>query len=160
MMPLLVPIVQSLFAQGLGTLANAVIAKGQDAIEQKLGVKLESADPMMLRQLEADHEEFLLNAVIEKREQELQFQAAQEKAVTERWSADMGSDSWLSKNIRPMVLIFLLSAYSVFSLLSAFGVNIAPSYVELLGQWGMLVMTAYFGGRTLEKIASIKESSK
>jgi hypothetical protein len=63
------------------------------------------------------------------------------------------SDSWLSKNIRPMTLIFLLVAYSGFAIASIFEYETRGAYVELLGQWGMLVMSFYFGGRTMEKIA-------
>lgn len=74
------------------------------------------------------------------------------KAVTERWQADMTSDSWLSKNIRPMTLVYILTAYVLFALLDGAGYKISESYVNLLGQWGMLVMTAYFGGRTIEKV--------
>jgi hypothetical protein len=74
------------------------------------------------------------------------------KAVTERWQADMASDSWLSKNIRPMTLVYILTAYVLFALLDGAGYKISESYVNLLGQWGMLVMTAYFGGRTIEKV--------
>ena len=73
--------------------------------------------------------------------------------LTERTKADMASDSWLSKNIRPMTLIFLLIAYSGFAIASIFDYETRGAYVELLGQWGMLVMSFYFGGRTMEKIA-------
>ena len=73
--------------------------------------------------------------------------------LTERMKADMSSDSWLSKNIRPMVLIFLLLAYSGFAIASIFNYETRGAYVELLGQWGMLVMSFYFGGRTMEKLA-------
>jgi hypothetical protein len=76
--------------------------------------------------------------------------------VTDRHKADMGSDSWLSKNIRPMTLIFILLAYSTFAMMSAFNLNTNQAYVELLGQWGMLIMSFYFGGRTLEKIMDMK----
>jgi uncharacterized membrane protein (DUF106 family) len=76
--------------------------------------------------------------------------------LTERAKADMASDSWLSKNIRPMTLIFILVVYTVFALMSAFGHNANESYVTLLGQWGMLIMSFYFGGRTLEKILAMK----
>ena len=62
-------------------------------------------------------------------------------------------NSWLSKNIRPMVLIFLLLAYSGFAIASIFNYETRGAYVELLGQWGMLVMSFYFGGRTMEKLA-------
>lgn len=74
------------------------------------------------------------------------------KAVTERWQADMTSDSWLSKNIRPMTLIAIFVAYFIFAGLSAANINVNESYVKLLGEWGQLIMLAYFGGRTAEKI--------
>jgi hypothetical protein len=76
--------------------------------------------------------------------------------LTDRLKADMGSDSWLSKNIRPMTLIFILVAYSTFAMMSAFNLDTNERYVELLGQWGMLIMSFYFGGRTLEKIMDMK----
>jgi hypothetical protein len=76
--------------------------------------------------------------------------------LTDRLKADMGSDSWLSKNIRPMTLIFILLAYSTFAMMSAFDYDTNQAYVELLGQWGMLIMSFYFGGRTLEKIMDMK----
>ncbi len=77
--------------------------------------------------------------------------------VTDRWKADMSSDSWLSKNIRPMTLIYILSAYLLFALMSAFGLSVNETYVTLLGQWGQIVMLAYFGGRTLEKVMEKKK---
>jgi hypothetical protein len=86
-------------------------------------------------------------------ELELEFYKIEQNNLTDRHKADMSSDSWLSKNIRPMVLIFLLFAYSSFAVASIFGLETRGAYVELLGQWGMLVMSFYFGGRTMEKIA-------
>jgi hypothetical protein len=76
--------------------------------------------------------------------------------LTKRQQADMLSDSWLSKNIRPMTLIAILTGYFMFALMSAYGMNAHQAYVELLGQWGMLIMSFYFGGRTLEKIMDMK----
>jgi len=76
--------------------------------------------------------------------------------LTERLKADMGSDSWLSKNIRPMSLIAIFTGYFTFAMMSAFGYNANESYVQLLGNWGMLVFGAYFGSRSLEKIAEIR----
>jgi hypothetical protein len=76
--------------------------------------------------------------------------------LTERLKADMGSDSWLSKNIRPMTLLAILVGYFTFAMMSAFGRDANQAYVELLGQWGMLIMSFYFGGRTLEKIIDMK----
>ena len=77
--------------------------------------------------------------------------------LTQRMQADMASDSWLSKNIRPLTLIYILVAYFILAILDAALVDIADSFVELLGQWGMLVMSFYFGGRTLEKIMDMKK---
>jgi hypothetical protein len=76
--------------------------------------------------------------------------------TTDRWKADMGSDSWLSKNIRPMSLIAIFVAYFVFTMMSAFGFSAQESYVQLLGQWGQIIFLAYFGGRTVEKLADMK----
>ena len=76
--------------------------------------------------------------------------------VSDRWKADMSSDSWLSKNIRPMSLIAIFTGYFVFAMMSAFGYNANESYVTLLGNWGMLVFGAYFGSRSLEKITEIR----
>ena len=76
--------------------------------------------------------------------------------LTDRLKADMASDSWLSKNIRPMTLIAILGGYFTFAMMSAFGKDTNESYVQLLGQWGMLIMSFYFGGRTLEKIIDMK----
>jgi hypothetical protein len=86
-------------------------------------------------------------------EVELEFYKIEQNNLTDRLKADMASDSWLSKNIRPATLIFLLFAYSGFAVASIFGFETRGAYVELLGQWGMLVMSFYFGGRTMEKIA-------
>lgn len=76
--------------------------------------------------------------------------------LTDRLKADMASDSWLSKNIRPMTLLIILGGYFIFAMMSAFDKDTNERYVELLGQWGMLIMSFYFGGRTLEKIIDMK----
>ncbi len=77
--------------------------------------------------------------------------------VSTRWNADMASDSWLSKNIRPMSLVAIFAGYFLFAMMSAFGLNANEAYVTLLGQWGMLIMGAYFGGRTVEKLAEMRK---
>jgi hypothetical protein len=88
---------------------------------------------------------------------ELNADNIESQELTKRAEADMRSDSWLSKNIRPMTLIFILFTYTVFGLMSAWNIEVNQSYVELLGQWGMLIMSFYFGGRTLEKILAMKD---
>ena len=87
---------------------------------------------------------------------ELQADTAEAQELTKRAQADMSSDSWLSKNIRPLTLIAILSGYFTFAMMSAFGLESNQNYVTLLGNWGMLVMSFYFGGRTLEKIVDMK----
>jgi uncharacterized membrane protein (DUF106 family) len=86
----------------------------------------------------------------------LQADMNEQDNLTKRTEADMKSDSWLSKNIRPMTLIFILLTYTVFGMMSAWEIEVNYNYVELLGQWGMLIMSFYFGGRTLEKIMDMK----
>jgi hypothetical protein len=117
-----------------------------NAIASKLGVE---ATPSAVTQALKDNPELASKLKeIDCKEYEIE-----QNNLTERMKADMSSDSWLSKNIRPMVLIFLLVAYSGFAIASIFEYETRGAYVELLGQWGMLVMSFYFGGRTMEKLA-------
>jgi len=171
MVPIVGALLGTLAQNGLTLLSSAIQAKGKEVVEKTLGVKI-SDDPSpeevsKLRQLQYDHEERLLELGIEKArlEQEelkalLAAQVAQENNVTDRWKADMASDSWLSKNVRPGTLVYLLTAYLIFALLDGYGYKISESYVSLLGQWGMLVMTAYFGGRTVEKVMEMRNKGK
>jgi hypothetical protein len=99
----------------------------------------------------------LLKMQQEGRLAELQADVKEQEELTKRLEADMTSDSWLSKNIRPMTLVAIFTGYFTFAMMSAFGHNANEEYVTLLGQWGMLVMSFYFGGRTLEKILAMKE---
>ena len=87
---------------------------------------------------------------------DIQAAITEAQELTKRLQADMSSDSWLSKNIRPLTLIAILVGYFTFAMMSAFNIETNKSYVELLGQWGMLIMSFYFGGRTLEKIIDMK----
>jgi hypothetical protein len=116
------------------------------AIADKLGV---DATPSAVTQALKDNPDLALKL----KEIDCKEYEVEQSNLTERMKADMASDSWLSKNIRPMVLVFLLVAYSGFAIASMFDLETRGAYVELLGQWGMLVMSFYFGGRTMEKIA-------
>jgi len=89
----------------------------------------------------------------------MQADMVEQGELTKRQQNDMASDSWLSKNIRPMTLIAILAGYFVFAMLSAFDIDTNSKYVELLGQWGMLIMSFYFGGRTLEKIIDMRSKN-
>ena len=171
MIPIVASLLGTLAENGLGLLSSAIQAKGKQVVEQTLGVKISDTpspeEVSKLRQLQYDHEERLLELGIEKArlEQEelkalLAAQASQDNNVTDRWKSDMASDSWLSKNVRPGTLVYLLTAYLIFALLDGYGYKISESYVNLLGQWGMLVMTAYFGGRTVEKVMEMRRKDK
>lgn len=124
-----------------GPMGGAAIA----AIADKLGVPATIA--AVTNTLESNPE-----LAVKLREIDTKAFEVEQVNVTERWKADMGSDSWLSKNIRPMTLIYILSAYLLFAMMSAFGLSVNETYVTLLGQWGQIVMLAYFGGRTVEKV--------
>jgi hypothetical protein len=91
---------------------------------------------------------------------EIQADTVAMQETSKRWQADMASDSWLSKNIRPMTLVFILLVFCTFSLMSAWKIDVNESYVKLLGEWGQLIMLAYFGGRTVEKIMDMKAKEK
>tara|TARA_Y100000361_G_C10922110_1_gene219482 strand:- start:6 stop:398 length:393 start_codon:yes stop_codon:yes gene_type:complete len=81
------------------------------------------------------------------------YEVEMEKNVTDRWNADMNSDSWLSKNVRPMVLIFLVVCTVLLIFIDAghLKFNVKESYVDLLQIVLITVIGAYFGGRSLEK---------
>ena len=99
----------------------------------------------------------LLKMQQEGRLAELNADNIEAQELTKRHEADMASDSWMSKNIRPGTLVFILIVYSTFAMMSAWDIEVNNNYVELLGQWGMLIMSFYFGGRTLEKIMDMKK---
>ena len=109
-------------------------------------------DPEAKAKAQLDLAKMAQDGELAKMANETDLYKSEQAGVSDRWKADMASDSWLSKNIRPMTLAYILSAYLALAVLDGFGFRVAESYVTLLGQWGMLVMSAYFGGRTLEKI--------
>ena len=82
------------------------------------------------------------------------YQVEMEKNITARWVADQKSDSWLSKNVRPMVLIFLIVCTMLLIFIDAGAIkfNVKDSYVDLLQLVLITVIGAYFGGRSLEKV--------
>ena len=153
-------ILAPLLANGLNLVANAVMAKGKDYVEKKLGVELKPdmspEDLAKVQIAQMEHEEELLRIRMEEKKLDIEAFKAEAEAVSQRWTADMSSDSWLSKNIRPMTLIALLFGYFMFAAMSAFGHDANEAYVTLLGQWGQIVMLAYFGGRTVEKVMDMR----
>jgi hypothetical protein len=110
-------------------------------------------DPEAKAKAQLELQKMAQDGELQKMANETKLFEVEQNNLTERLKADMGSDSWMSKNIRPLTLVFLLVAYSGFAIASIFEYETRGAYVELLGQWGMLVMSFYFGGRTMEKIA-------
>jgi len=82
------------------------------------------------------------------------YEVEMEKNITSRWEADLKSDSWLSKNVRPMVLIFLIvcTMLLIFIDAGALKFNVKDSYIDLLQMVLITVIGAYFGGRSFEKV--------
>jgi hypothetical protein len=82
------------------------------------------------------------------------YEVEMEKNITSRWEADLKSDSWLSKNVRPMVLIFLIVCTMLLIFIDAGAIkfNVKDSYIDLLQLVLITVIGAYFGGRSLEKV--------
>ena len=81
-------------------------------------------------------------------------EAEMEKNITSRWEADLKSDSWLSKNVRPLVLIFLIVCTMLLIFIDAGAIkfNVKDSYIDLLQMVLITVIGAYFGGRSFEKV--------
>ena len=82
------------------------------------------------------------------------YEVEMEKNITSRWEADLKSDSWLSKNVRPMVLIFLIVCTMLLIFIDAGAINfeVKDTWVDLLQLVLITVIGAYFGGRSLEKV--------
>jgi hypothetical protein len=82
------------------------------------------------------------------------YQVEMEKNITARWQVDLKSDSWLSKNVRPLVLIFLIvcTMLLIFIDAGALSFEVKSSWVDLLQLVLITVIGAYFGGRSLEKV--------
>ena len=82
------------------------------------------------------------------------YEAQMQKEVSERWKVDMSSDSWLSKNIRPLVLIFLVvsTVLMIFIDAGVIAFEVKDTWVDLLQLVLITVIGAYFGGRSLEKV--------
>ena len=82
------------------------------------------------------------------------YEVEMEKNITARWEADLKSDSWLSKNVRPLVLIFLIVCTVLLIFIDAGALNfeVKSSWVDLLQLVLITVIGAYFGGRSLEKV--------
>ena len=151
----LVPILTSLIQNGLGTIAGAVEAKGKQVVEQKLGVTIPDLPVGMtpdkvaeLKEAQMKHEEWLVS-------QMAAAEASAQDNVTKRWQADMGSDVWLAKNIRPLVLLGLFLLLLGMVVADSLGATFSQATYDLVGAALNIVFVAYFAGRSAEKGISI-----
>ena len=133
---------------------DALISVGGKLIDKLI------PDPEAKAKAQLDLAKMAQDGELAKLANDTELYKAEQNNLSARHTADMASDSTLSKNIRPMTLIAIFIGYFVFAMMSAFKLEVNETYVTLLGQWGMLVMSFYFGGRTLEKIMDMKAKNE
>ena len=106
-------------------------------------------------------EEEKLEAAQKVKELVSNYEVEMEKQITDRWKSDMDSDSWLSKNVRPMVLIFLVVATVLMIFIDAGTIKfvVEEKWTDLLQIVLITVIGAYFGGRSLEKVKRQKDEN-
>ena len=123
---------------------NKIFSGGASKLVESVGGVLDNVITTDEEKLEAKRK---LKEVI------LSHEAEMEKNITDRWSADMNSDSWLSKNVRPMTLIFLVVSTVLMIFIDAGTIQftVEEKWTDLLQLVLITVIGAYFGGRSLEK---------
>lgn len=145
MLPILAPLIATLAEQGLGMIGNAILAKGKDVVEDKLGVKIpddpKKLTPELLQQLQIrqmEHEEFLVGAQLE----EMKLAATDTKSARDMNAAIATSAeaSWLSKNIVPIIALVVIVGGGVI-----LGFHKDPEVRIVAGNLMMLVLGFYFG---------------
>jgi len=90
----------------------------------------------------------------------MEYESNAQDNVTERWKADMMSDSWLSKNIRPIILMYLILSFTIFVVTDSIenvAFNIKESYIDVFSVLMTTAFTAYFAGRSYEKVRLNKQ---
>ncbi len=127
------------------SILNKIFSAGAGDLVKSVGGVLDNLTTTKEEKLEAERKikELIAN-----------YEVEMEKNITARWEADLKSDSWLSKNVRPMTLIFLIvcTMLLIFIDAGAINFNVKDSYVDLLQLVLITVIGAYFGGRSLEKV--------
>ena len=127
----------------MGVLSNLFAGGAADLVKGVGGV-IDNLHTSKEEKLEAERK---IQALITEHE------AKMEQNITDRWSADMNSDSWLSKNVRPLVLVFLVISTVLMIFIDAGTINftVEAKWTDLLQLVLITVIGAYFGGRTMEK---------
>ena len=126
------------------SIINKILSSGATELVKEVGGVIDNLHTSKEEKLEAERR---IKAMI------IGFESEMQKEVSSRWKADMNSDSWLSKNVRPMTLIFLIVCTVLLIFIDAgfLEFNVKDSYVDLLQLVLITVIGAYFGGRSLEK---------
>ena len=121
-------------------------------IAKLFGGLLGKADKIIDEVVTSKEEKMILKNAMQ--EMLLNSEAVVQENVTERWKSDMNSDSWLSKNVRPMVLIFLVVCIMLLVFIDAGAIKFVVSerWINLLEITLLTVIGAYFGGRSIEKV--------
>ena len=126
------------------SIISKIFSGGADKLVESVGGVLDNLTTTKEEKLEAKRklEELILN-----------HEAEMQRNVTDRWKADMNSDSWLSKNVRPLVLIFLVvcTVLMIFIDAGTIEFDVEAKWTDLLQIVLITVIGAYFGGRSLEK---------
>ena len=126
------------------SIIGKIFSGGADKLVESVGGVLDNLTTTKEEKLEAKRklEELILN-----------HEAEMQRNVTDRWKADMNSDSWLSKNVRPLVLIFLVvcTVLMIFIDAGTIEFDVEAKWTDLLQIVLITVIGAYFGGRSLEK---------
>lgn len=163
-------IVGALLANGLPLIADAVLSKGKEYVEGKIGVKLPSVqigetalppeivEKLKLKQIE--HKEFLVNAALEEKRIDNKAEADAGANVTQRWQADMSSDNKFSKNIRPGTLAWWTVAITLLIIIDsieAFKFSVDPAWIELIKLSYTTILAAYFVGRSWQHVTTISK---
>ena len=127
------------------SIINKILSSGATELVKEVGGVIDNLHTSKEEKLEAERR---IKAMI------IGFESEMQKEVSSRWKADMNSDSWLSKNVRPMTLIFLIVCTVLLIFIDAgfLEFNVKESYVDLLQLVLITVIGAYFGGRSLEKV--------
>ena len=124
---------------------NKIFSAGAADLVKNVGGVLDNLTTSKEEKLEAERKikELIAN-----------YEVEMEKNITARWEVDLKSDSWLSKNVMPLVLIFLIvcTMLLIFIDAGALKFNVKDSYIDLLQLVLITVIGAYFGGRSLEKV--------
>jgi len=124
---------------------NKLLSAGAANLVKSVGGVLDNLTTTKEEKLDAERK---INDMI------MGYEAEMQKQVTERWKLDMNSDSWLSKNIRPLVLVFLVVATVLLIFIDAgtIAFKVEDKWTDLLQLVLITVIGAYFGGRSLEKV--------